>query len=221
MFCIVEFVDERTVEVIPSNWIVGQGCFWPPYKPQAPVKAVIAQVAPLHYWKTYKYKLIKKFETYSEARQFLGRAEYSDLQSDVEGDKRKRRANPMYEDYDRGHRAKRTRLPMEQSCSSEDEEQNQSLLQLQPPPPLPQFSSEPQSFMEQLGPAITTQPWSTTSENKYWKDALRTILHCMEEVKSQVADLHRKVDLVLLHNTSGCEDLRLTCPCTPWKRCTF
>ncbi|KAJ8346628.1 hypothetical protein SKAU_G00280290 [Synaphobranchus kaupii] len=143
--------------------------------------------------------------TYFEARQYLGRAEFSDLQSDVEGGKRKRRANPMYEDYDRGHRAKRTRLPMEQSCSSEDES-NKSFLQLQPPPPpppLPQFSPEPQSFMEQLGPAVNT------SENTYWKDALRTILQCVEEVKSQVADLHRKVDLVLLHNTSGCEDLNL------------
>ncbi|KAG7454090.1 hypothetical protein MATL_G00263860 [Megalops atlanticus] len=210
MFCIVEFTEEQSVEVVPSTWLFGNSCYWPPFKPQAAVKAAMLQSVPPPDWRRYPCKMIKTFDTYAEARQYLSKAEHSDLQSDIdEGGKRKRRAKLHYEDDSWGSVAKRKtqRIAIEEGDSSGDEA-NGSRLHLPPPllpppPPQPQFGSF-LAELEPAPPATANDTWPNTLEcagYPYWKDAFKTVLQCLEEVKGQVADLHRKVDLFLLQNS--------------------
>lgn len=108
-FSIVEFLEEKAVEVVPMSWIVGRKCYWPPgpgYKASLVKKAK----APGTGWKKYfvkvkatysKCKRLVSFtviqcvpfvvsDSYEAARAKLNSAQYkSDLECDAELEPRK------------------------------------------------------------------------------------------------------------------------------------
>jgi hypothetical protein len=65
-FCIVHFVDTRTVEAVPTCWTYKVNddwkCYWPPgVGAAAVVSAVQSKMVPLDTWKSYKCKILKYF----------------------------------------------------------------------------------------------------------------------------------------------------------------
>lgn len=53
---VVQFVEDGTVEAIPSNWIQGDMCHWPPYFHQKLVMAIRKCEALNTCWPTHKIK---------------------------------------------------------------------------------------------------------------------------------------------------------------------
>ncbi|VEN64244.1 unnamed protein product, partial [Callosobruchus maculatus] len=39
---VVSFIDDKTVEAVPSNWIKGQLCYWPPLTGEKLMNAIRA-----------------------------------------------------------------------------------------------------------------------------------------------------------------------------------
>lgn len=57
MYHIVIFEKTNEVEVVPSKWVNGEHCMWPPNKVDV-VKATKSQEKPGAGWKTYKVRVI-------------------------------------------------------------------------------------------------------------------------------------------------------------------
>lgn len=67
MYTIVHFIDENSVEVVPSMWVKTSNngtsnCFWPPkhtFKGQALTKALESCIAPDMQWDMYSAEILK------------------------------------------------------------------------------------------------------------------------------------------------------------------
>lgn len=60
-FAIVEFINKRLVEVVPSSWINGSMCFWPPGKPERINKLVRASAKTQEDWKQHAVEIKEVF----------------------------------------------------------------------------------------------------------------------------------------------------------------
>ncbi|CAH1153262.1 unnamed protein product [Phaedon cochleariae] len=90
---VVLFLDDKTVEAIPSNWIQGQLCYWPSLATEKLLQA-IRKCEPVNTcWPSHNIKIFRNatFDDYARARAKAKIAEEtSDLNSDSEQVKRKR-----------------------------------------------------------------------------------------------------------------------------------
>ena len=67
MYTIIHFIDENSVEVVPSMWVKTSNngtsnCFWPPkhtFKGQALTKALESCIAPDMQWDMYSAEILK------------------------------------------------------------------------------------------------------------------------------------------------------------------
>ena len=57
-FAVVEFTKDRSVEVVPSNWIVGNACYWPPYRGMRFTTSVKKSETPDETWNEYQIRVI-------------------------------------------------------------------------------------------------------------------------------------------------------------------
>ncbi|XP_018572378.1 uncharacterized protein LOC108911826 isoform X2 [Anoplophora glabripennis] len=84
---IVKFDQEDSVEAVPSTWIVGNSCYWPPTTNQERITSAIRRHdIPSTCWPQHKISLLKNavFDNYTEARQKTKIAEYSsDLNEEI------------------------------------------------------------------------------------------------------------------------------------------
>ena len=63
MYCIVNFRDDNTVEVVPTAWLSKDGlfCQWPPFKGARFTNAVKSNEEPLASWSTETVHVIRRF----------------------------------------------------------------------------------------------------------------------------------------------------------------
>ncbi|XP_067203883.1 structural maintenance of chromosomes protein 2-like isoform X3 [Linepithema humile] len=84
-YCIVDFIEENAVEVVPEFWICDEYCSWPPRDTIFPTKYVKNRAVPNDNWPTFKCRILSTFDEYKTARRNLGKAEItSDFASEAE-----------------------------------------------------------------------------------------------------------------------------------------
>lgn len=64
MYSVIEFLDENSVEVVPSSWIVSTAreklCFWPCFKGKPLSNAILELMTPdLSTWKAHPCRVVK------------------------------------------------------------------------------------------------------------------------------------------------------------------
>ncbi|KAH7960044.1 hypothetical protein HPB49_016636 [Dermacentor silvarum] len=74
-YCLVEFVDEKSIELVLATWVVGKYCFWPP-GPGCQT-AITNCYEPKESWKKYHIIIKGTFDNYEDGRRKLPMAEYS------------------------------------------------------------------------------------------------------------------------------------------------
>ncbi|KAK5645114.1 hypothetical protein RI129_006414 [Pyrocoelia pectoralis] len=84
---VVKFLQENSVEAVPSNWINGDKCYWPPYNNTKRVQqATIKREPPVpDLWKSYDVYFFRNnvFDNYETA---LKKARKATITSDLESD---------------------------------------------------------------------------------------------------------------------------------------
>ncbi|XP_046145220.1 uncharacterized protein LOC123988599 [Osmia bicornis bicornis] len=122
---VVRFVEDGTIEAVPSAWVRGDLCHWPPLHRNG-LTAAIKRSEPVNLsWPTHTIQIFKHgiFDTYIKAREKARIAEEtSDLQSEVETMRRRKRTRRF--------------------VSSESEESDSDFLTLPSPPPMPEGRKE-------------------------------------------------------------------------------
>ncbi|XP_037573507.1 uncharacterized protein LOC119455992 [Dermacentor silvarum] len=97
-YAIVEFLTLDEVEVVPSTWIKGNRCVWPPehIKGDKVVTMVKKAAMPDASWKRFEVSVKGLFETYDMARRKLNRSERdSDLNTDSDVPRKRSRKPPQ------------------------------------------------------------------------------------------------------------------------------
>ncbi|CAH1153704.1 unnamed protein product [Phaedon cochleariae] len=56
---VVKFVEEDTVEAVPTTWLVGNLCYWPPYPREKLVTAIKNFEAPNTHWPSHKMEIFR------------------------------------------------------------------------------------------------------------------------------------------------------------------
>ncbi|KAF5283560.1 hypothetical protein FQA39_LY17306 [Lamprigera yunnana] len=125
---VVKFPEENSVTAVPTSWLHGSICFWPPFSRKI-VQAAIERGDPpnINTWQQFDYLALRNnvFDSFKEAERKSRKAlETSDLESQIEDNdesigKRKRRVPKHFDD--------------DHSCSSEHENTRSDL----PKPPKP------------------------------------------------------------------------------------
>lgn len=90
---IVIFTDENTVEVVPTNWIQNNKCYWPSLTSDKMISTIKNHDAPNDSWPSYPIRLVRNgtFANYSIAQEKCRKAEYSsDINSDRSLENKKR-----------------------------------------------------------------------------------------------------------------------------------
>lgn len=97
-FCIVDFTEEKAVEVVPDFWICDSYCSWPPRDVNFPTKYVKNRSVPKENWPSFQCRILNTFDDYETARRNLGLAEVtSDFPSEAEiTSKRVHKRNKKY-----------------------------------------------------------------------------------------------------------------------------
>ena len=60
-FAIVEFVDNESVEVVPSNWLMDDICFWPAFQAKHLTNAIMRREEPDETWSKNKTRVIRSY----------------------------------------------------------------------------------------------------------------------------------------------------------------
>ncbi|CAG9817179.1 unnamed protein product [Phaedon cochleariae] len=134
---VVQFMEDHTVEAVPTAWIQGDQCHWPAYTPDKVINA-IRKSEPLNTcWTSHRVKVFRNatFNDYMRARNKAKVAEEtSDLASEaeMESTKRKRKLKKVFSS----------------SSSEEDSMENNNIKKSLPTPPI----------LKKLKSKLTTQP---------------------------------------------------------------
>ncbi|KAL0977967.1 hypothetical protein UPYG_G00164030, partial [Umbra pygmaea] len=94
-YYVVSFMEDNSVNVIPSSWFNDDQSWWPSYTSDEKInKAIKNCEQPCHGWKKYSARILCAKDDYLEARQKMSQYFNSDtagLQSEDEGSQRKRK----------------------------------------------------------------------------------------------------------------------------------
>ncbi|XP_011858903.1 PREDICTED: uncharacterized protein LOC105556420 isoform X2 [Vollenhovia emeryi] len=97
---IVKFIEEDTVEAVPSTWIVDKTCYWPPFHMEKIVASIKKHAEPNTCWPSYDIITFRNssYDNYKTAREKAKKAELtSELNSDTDNNNvpnRKRKIIP-------------------------------------------------------------------------------------------------------------------------------
>ncbi|XP_064473827.1 uncharacterized protein LOC135388295 [Ornithodoros turicata] len=101
-YTIVKFPNEENqVAVVPSSWVVGTSCYWPPEKEERKIGIYVRKnKVPSLDWQFLDCNSVETYETYEEAREMLPlAASTSDLNADREyGRGKRKRVRRVYSD---------------------------------------------------------------------------------------------------------------------------
>ncbi|XP_029170533.1 uncharacterized protein LOC114940175 isoform X2 [Nylanderia fulva] len=84
---IVRFIDEDTVEAVPSTWIINKKCYWPPFHMEKIVAAIKKHAEPNTCWPSYNVMTFRNssYDNYKTAREKAKKAELtSELNSETD-----------------------------------------------------------------------------------------------------------------------------------------
>ncbi|XP_073956617.1 uncharacterized protein isoform X2 [Choristoneura fumiferana] len=169
-FVIVKFVDEDDAPgIIASNWIVNDcSCYYPNVRTEELKDKLLkkkAEPEPGDTWTQYKIKILKYYETYAEARIHLKKAEEtSNLDSDEEVRKRKRKIRNVYlpEDFGENSGDEFPTLKMTKTQPLKKKEIN---LSKYPIPPKPKPIAKLNTLVDQAGAEKIKKSSNTTESN--------------------------------------------------------
>ncbi|KAJ8927704.1 hypothetical protein NQ314_019801 [Rhamnusium bicolor] len=125
---IVQFSEDLTVEAIPTSWIQGEWCHWPPFKQEKLTTSIKKCEALNTNWPRHTIKIFRNatFDDYAKARLKAKVAEdFSDLNSESEC------------------KGKRKRIQKMLSSSSDESLENIENTKLPPPPKMCKLSIKP------------------------------------------------------------------------------
>jgi len=63
-FCIVNFTDDKSVEVVPDFWVYKDSSFWPPRDVMFPTKCIKNRTVPNDKWPLFKCRILNTFGMY-------------------------------------------------------------------------------------------------------------------------------------------------------------
>ncbi|XP_011687006.1 PREDICTED: uncharacterized protein LOC105449452 [Wasmannia auropunctata] len=181
---IVIFTDEDSVEVVPSNWIVNDKCYWPSTLTSEKLKAAIKHHDAVNTsWPSYPIRLIRNgtFDDYSTAEEKCKKAEYS---SDVNSDRSNNKQN------DRSDRNKRKIIKKtfgssfdEDNLSSSDDNNN---LQTKLPTP-PRLTNDTSTFINRTKPKKRSEAINNDRirNEKFERNLLQSIEKYFKEIIRQ------------------------------------
>ncbi|KYQ51476.1 hypothetical protein ALC60_09421 [Trachymyrmex zeteki] len=87
---VVQFIDEETVEAVPTTWIINNKCYWPPFQMEKIVAAIKKHAEPNTCWPSYDITTFRNssYDNYRIAREKAKKAEFtSELASDTDNNK--------------------------------------------------------------------------------------------------------------------------------------
>lgn len=128
---VIKFNEENAVEAVPTTWIVGTYCYWPPYTSEKMLTAIKNHEAPNTHWPSHKMEVFRNgtFASYLEARNKTKIAEFSsDLGEDASTRKFRRKKGTL-----------------STSSSSEEEEQPSSLRKPPEKPEIQKITETPET----------------------------------------------------------------------------
>ncbi|XP_056275338.1 uncharacterized protein LOC130196931 [Pseudoliparis swirei] len=100
MFHLIEFLDSKTVAVVPQSWYGGGSCVWPNYPRDERVdKAVRSAEEPQPDWQTHDVRIIRSCDDYLVARRWLKKymsCDTSALHSEEEAIPKRRKPMPVH-----------------------------------------------------------------------------------------------------------------------------
>lgn len=67
---IVKFNDENSVEAVPSSWIFGKRCYWPPFQRDKLITAIQINENPNTHWLSYEVTIFRN-STYGKYISFF------------------------------------------------------------------------------------------------------------------------------------------------------
>lgn len=56
---VVKFIDENSVEAVPSSWIFNDLCYWPPFNRDKVITAIRKNENPNTHWPSYKVSIFR------------------------------------------------------------------------------------------------------------------------------------------------------------------
>lgn len=56
---VVKFVNEESVEAVPTTWIIGSRCHWPPFTQQKIIAAIKNYEVPNSCWPTHEISFFR------------------------------------------------------------------------------------------------------------------------------------------------------------------
>lgn len=56
---VVRFIDEDTVEAVPSSWILQNRCYWPPFKNEKIMAIIRKNEQPNTCWPSYEISIFR------------------------------------------------------------------------------------------------------------------------------------------------------------------
>ncbi|KAF5302229.1 hypothetical protein FQA39_LY10268 [Lamprigera yunnana] len=97
---VIKFIEDNTVQVVPTRWILNNDkCFWPPYPQDRLIQSIKRCEHQMDNWPVYEIKIFHNstYYDYQTARQKEKKAEVeSDLNSDIEDNNKRRRIQKIY-----------------------------------------------------------------------------------------------------------------------------
>ncbi|XP_018398299.1 PREDICTED: uncharacterized protein LOC108776242, partial [Cyphomyrmex costatus] len=87
---VVQFIDEETVEAVPTTWIINNKCYWPPFQMEKIIAAIKKHAEPNTCWPSYDITIFRNssYDNYQTAREKAKKAEFtSELTSDTDNNK--------------------------------------------------------------------------------------------------------------------------------------
>ncbi|XP_056275043.1 uncharacterized protein LOC130196751 isoform X2 [Pseudoliparis swirei] len=186
MFHLIEFLDSKTVAVVPQSWYGCGDCVWPNYPRDERVdKAVRSAEEPQPGWQTHDVRIIRSCDDYLVARRWMKKYmsyDTSDLRSEEEAIPKKRKPMPVhfYGDSDENRPPKKTKG---QTTSGT----------VAPPPPIPRTSS-PAGQRTSQGYTPTWRGARCGSDAIAFCAAQIQILGMLQTLTQQVQQLTGKVD---------------------------
>ncbi|XP_031328028.1 uncharacterized protein LOC116159219 isoform X2 [Photinus pyralis] len=136
MWSVIKFPKENKVAVVPSTWLCGNICYWPPFNRKRVEEAIEKGETPnTTTWQQFQYSPLRN-NTFEAERKSRKATITSDLDTQTEE-----------EDEDcKGKRKRRTPKPLYSSgCSSASEEEEEIITLPKPPNP---SSSKPQQLQD-------------------------------------------------------------------------
>lgn len=59
LWTVVRFIDEDTVEAVPSTWIINNKCYWPPFQMEKTVAVIKKHAEPNTCWPSYNITIFR------------------------------------------------------------------------------------------------------------------------------------------------------------------